>query len=441
MLFSNFFLPLIDAIRYSRRLRHAAGWIWYIRGMLTTMPAVRVTCLTRALRMFENAASRQKAKQALEINPGFDNPGPWEKAVRSEPRYSKLLKERPHLTRSVLLKAPRPGEEKGVLLVTFEYNWVRLLLGLDERGRKWMDDHYNFVLSTSWSPTDYAVLGLALASFKSNLFVQSNHYDEIDMIEAFHHRLRCLQTLPCDWINPDLYAPKPPETRETDILMVANWGAFKRHWELFRSLRRMSPQLKVVLIGQREPGRSRDSILALARYFGVPQCIEVHESLSIEDVARHQCNAKVSVILSRREGCCVAVVESLFAGCALAMREDAHVGALAYINERTGQRLRPGHVHEDLMALLERSARLTPRQWAVENLACHLSREKLNALLKASAENHGRPWTGDIAQPHWRPHPTLAHEADRERLRPAYDELHRRFPQVFSADLIETSWK
>lgn len=434
-------LPLKDALRYSRRLRHVGGLLTHVRGLAAWQPAMRIARLTRALTMLESPASRRRAVEALHRKPGFDDPAPWEATVRAEPRYAGLLKDKPHLTRSVVLKAPGPGGEKGLLLMTFEYNWARLLLGLDAAGRRWMDENYDLVLSTSWSPTDYAVLGLALACTTGDVFVQSCNYGEIAAIEAFHPRLRCLQTLPCDWINPVLYEPKAPSERETDIVMVANWGEFKRHWELFSALRHMPAHLKIVLIGQREPGRSTETIRALARAHGVPQQLEIHESIPIAEVARLQCQAKVSVIMTRREGCCVAAVESLFAGCALAMRTDAHVGPLAYINEHTGQRLRPGHVHEDLMTLLTKASKLTPRQWAVENLACHLSREKLNQLLKTSAECHGKPWTSDIAQPHWRPHPTLAHEADRERLQPAYDELHRRFPQVFSVDLIETSWK
>jgi glycosyltransferase involved in cell wall biosynthesis len=431
----------MDALRYSKRLRQALAWGWFLQGRTSTDACRSAIGLSKSLTLADEGPLQRMVLRAIQRLPGFDDRAPWEKAVREEPRYSRLLREAPELTRSLILKAPAANGEKGVLLMTFEYNWVRLLLGLDESGRRWMDDHYDLVLSTSWSPTDYAVLGLALASLKSNLFVQSCNYDEIDRIEAFHHRLQCLQTLPCDWINPGLYVPKPPEARETDILMVANWGAFKRHWEFFRALRRMSPHLKVVLIGQREPGRSRDSILALARSFGVPQRIEVHESLSIEEVARHQCNAKVSVILSRREGCCVAAVESLFAGCALAMREDAHVGPLAYINEKTGRRLRPGRIHEDLLLLLQSAKGLQPAHWAREHLANERSHSKLNTLLREAAARAGRPWSRDLAVPQWRPHPTFAKEAEREALRPVYEDLNRRFPTVFSDTLIDDSWR
>ena len=124
-------LPLKDALRYSRRLRHVGGWLAHARGLTAQEPAERIARLTRALTMLESPASRRRAVDALHRKPGFDDPAPWEAAVRAEPRYAGLLKDKPHLTRSVILKAPGPGGEKGLLLMTFEYNWARLLLGLD----------------------------------------------------------------------------------------------------------------------------------------------------------------------------------------------------------------------------------------------------------------------------------------------------------------------
>ena len=125
-----------------------------------------------------------------------------------------------------------------------------------------------------------------------------------------------------------------------------------------------------------------ETIRSLAAELKVPQTLEFHESLSIDQVTAMQCDAKVSVLMSRREGGCVAAVESLFAGCALAMRSDAHVGSRAHINDQTGALLRPGHIAEDLSALLGRAARLKPREWAVENMSCQRTTEKLNSTLR-----------------------------------------------------------
>jgi len=435
-------LAAVDAIRYSPAVREAAGWLEFLLALFSGDPVVRGSRLTRALAFASSRKLAALCTAKIHARPGIDGVGEvWSRIVRGLPRYRNLIKERPQMDRSIILKAPAENGEKGVLLMTFEYNWARLLIGLSDDEFQWMDEHYDLVLSTSWSPTDYAVLALALSRTKGTVFVQSCNYGEIETIEGFHPRLKCLATLPCDWINPELYSPMPADERTTDIVMVANWGEFKRHWDLFRALAKMPPSLKVVLVGQQERGRTIETLRSLAKDFGVRQDLKFIESVPIEEVARQQCNAKVSVIMTRREGCCVAAAESLFAGCALAMREDAHVGPLAYINKRTGRRLGPGQLAEDLSALIRDACRLDPRAWAIENIAGEASRRKLDELLSAHACEHGRPWTLGVVLPQWRPHPTFAKEEDRESMRPAYAELHERFPHVFSGELMADSWR
>lgn len=435
-------LKLSDALRYSRAAREAAGWMWLGRGLLARDPVQRGSCLARAVSFAWSGTLVDLCARMLHANPGIEGAAEvWSQVVRGLPRYRELIKTRPLLDRSIVLKAPGAQGEKGVLLMTFEYNWARLLLGLSDEEFRWIDEHFDLVLSTSWSPTDYAVLALALSKVKGMIFVQSCNYSEIETIERFDPRLKCLATLPCDWINPALYQPRPAAERTTDIVMVANWGEFKRHWDLFRALALMPASLKVVLIGQKEGGRTIETLRSLARDFGVPQQLEFIESVPIEEVARQQCQAKVSLIMTRREGCCVAAVESLFAGCALAMRDDAHVGPLAYINERTGRRLRASHLADDLMSLIAAAERLEPREWAIEHVAGEVSRRKLDALLEQHARSKGVPWTQAVIQPQWRPHPTFANPEDREAMRPVYDQLAQRFPQVFGPALITDSWR
>lgn len=434
-------LPLLDRFRHSPSIRKLAGMLMVVNGMRPAPKAVRARRLTRALEFLENPKLAAPVIGKIHQMPGFQDAPVWQQALLQTPRYARVLRDDPGLSRSILLKAPGADGEKGILLMTFEYNWVRLLTGLGEAEFRWLDDHYDLVLSTSWSTTDYAALACAVSRVRGTVYVQSCNYSEIPLIEAFHPRLKCLPTLPCDWINPQLYRPLPFKQRTTDIVMVANWGEFKRHWDLFRALAQMPAKLKVVLIGQREPGRNQDFIRSLAREFGVRQELEIHESIPVQEVAAHQAKAKVSVIMSRREGCCVAAVESLFAGCCLAMREDAHVGPLAYINEHSGKKLRPSHLAEDLMNLLHEAEQKDPHAWAATHVDGFTSHKKVNDFFKEAASAIGRPWHNDIIQPQWRPHPTYVVESEKEKLRPAMDELHRRFPALFPGHLLDSSWK
>jgi len=402
-----------------------------VRAIFAKDSAKTAVLLSRALGFSESPTLDQWITSCLKkrFTPE-GNSDVWGRVVAGLPRYRHLLVSDPALTRSIILKAPAAGGEKGVMLMYFEYNWAGLICGLSESDFEWINQHYDLILSTSWSPTDYAVLAHYLSKTSGPIFVQPCNRREMDKLRRFHPRVAVLDSLPCDWINPTYYQ-KEITARPIDFLMVANWGEFKRHWDFFVALRQLPASLRVVLVGQKEGGRDADFIRQLASDLGVPQQLEIRQSISIGEVAELQVKAKVSLIFSRREGCCVAAVESLFAGCALGMRDDAHVGPLDYINERTGLRLRPKHLSEDLKTLLELSETLDPASWARDNISCFITHGKLNRQLAESARERGLPWTRDLAVPHWRPYPQYVNGEDADNLRPVYEDLQTRFPRVF----------
>jgi hypothetical protein len=435
-------LAIRDTIQYSDKVRGFAGWAYFAQGICSRNPLKRGAKLCRALGLASSERLRRLCIKTIHANPGFHkSSATWEKIVSQSPRLRNLLEEQTQLNRSIILKRTGEHGERGVILITFEYNWARLLLGLTADEIRWLEERYYIVFSTSWSPTDYALLALALTRIHGTVFVQSCNHGEITTLESFHPRLKCLPTMPCDWINPDLYKPKPRSERVVDLIMVANWGNFKRHWELLSALRSMPPSLKIVLIGQPEGDRTQKTIARLAQKLGVSQDINFINEVSIAEVAQWQCEARASVIMSRREGCCVAAVESLFAGCALGMRIDAHVGPLAYVNERTGLKLESSRLAEDLMKLIRSSEHLNPREWASENISGMRSLQKVSSFFEDYSRISGEPWNQSIVLPQWRPHPTFARSEDLESMRPIYLELHQRFPKVFAVDLITESWR
>lgn len=433
---------IADDVKYAARSREWMGWLWLFRGVMTRDKALRGTRLARALGFAMSERLRGICISKLNACPGIDGAAAvWTEVARRNARYGAIIKKQPRLERSIILKAPGNDGEKGVLLMTFEYNWARLLLGMKDEELSWLEERFDLIFSTSSSPTAYAILLLAVSRLRGTVFVQVCNPRDASVIESIHPRLKCLPTMPCDWINPDLFEPKPNAERQTDVLMVSNWADVKRHFDLFRALAPLPKELRVVLIGQPEDGVTSEDIRRMAHEYGVPQELVIFESLPIQEVARHQCDSRVSVIMSRREGCCVAAVESIFAGSALALRADAHIGPLSYINEQTGRLLRPDHLADDLAALVRDSAILDPRGWAVENIAGLCSQKKVDAMLAEHAATTGAPWTRGIVLPQWRPHPTFARADDLEIMRPIYADLHERFPQVFSADLITESWR
>jgi glycosyltransferase involved in cell wall biosynthesis len=301
----------------------------------------------------------------------------------------------------------------------------------------YLGENFDLIASPGWSPTDYALLALAVNAFPGRIYVQSCNYGEVPKLERFHPRVKGLPTIGCDWIDPGRFNPRATADREVDILMVANWAPFKRHWHLFGALRRMPRSLRVTMIGQPERGYTVESVREQARALGVRQDVEFIQSAPIGLVQDYQCNSKVSVILSRREGCCVAVAESLFAGSPVALLRDAYIGPRAYINDQTGTLLRHGRLDRQLSRFLERAGDYRPREWAIEHISCFRSVAKVNALLRAGARAEGRPWTTDLKVPRWQPYPEYVDPEDARELLPVYEELHRRYPDVFGMDLVE----
>jgi len=321
---------------------------------------------------------------------------------------------------SLVLKAPAEGGEKGVLYSSFEYNWLKLVANHDIRA---ILREYYLVGATSWSPADYAVFGNLAGLSDDPIFMGISNIADTEAYRVMSPAIEPVPLMACDWTNPAFYAPKPRSERTIDILMVANWLPFKRHWLLFQALRNMPRTLRVVLVGRNAPGRTEREILAEARAFGVRQSLELITNVDIQSVTALQCDARVSLVCSRREGSCVAPAESLFADTPIALMEDAHVGVKAHVNVSTGMLLSSARMPAQLTEMLEQGERFAPRTWASAHISCSRSSALLNRQLREHAFRTGRPWTTDIAELCWRYVPSYVKPADRSRLEPAVASL------------------
>lgn len=423
-----------DWLRYSRLPRELLGLSHHLKALLARDPASRANHLLEACRFSTIEPLKRHAR--TQLRPSLDHPFWREKRVGWQ-RYAGPL-ESPALTRTVILKAPGRGGEKGVMIVTFEYNWLRILERLPVLRE--LERRYDLVFSTSSSPTSYQMLALAVSSLEGTVFVMPCNHLDIPEIEALHPRLKCLPMLPCDWLEPSLFQPTPRNERDIDILMVANWHPVKRHWQFFEALSRMDPKLRIVMVGQQADQFDLGFVKHAARLFRAPQQIEFHESLPIEEVAALQCRSRTSAIFSRREGCCVAVTESLMADTPVALVADAHIGPKAYINRHTGVLIERGRQSgPQLEAFLRKADEFQPRAWAEKHLSAPVSTRKLAEILRENALAEGRPWTTGLLTPCWRAHPTLRHHPEGESLRSTYSALHHEHPELFPADLFDQS--
>lgn len=333
--------------------------------------------------------------------------------------FGRLGQKRP-LSKCLILKAPQSSGEKGVFYCPFEYNVMQLIAHHDARA---VLSQYLLVGEASWSPTDYAAFANLAGLSEDPIFVGVANPADMEAYRVLNPVVHPVPLMASDWIDPRDYVPRAHDQREIDILMVANWSRFKRHWLLFEALRDMPRDLRVVLVGRNAPGRTEREIREEAKAFGAPQDIEYLTNIPIEYVTALQCDARVSLIFSHREGSCVAVAESLFADTPVAMMADGHVGAKSYINPKTGVLLRGERLALQLSSFLERSGSFGPREWAVKNISCFHSTARLNGILRDYSAEAGLPWTTEIVPFCRRYVPEYVRAEDAVRMQAAEQQL------------------
>lgn len=336
----------------------------------------------------------------------------------------------PRLPKAAILKPYLGKREKGVVFISFENQWVKLL-----RHGKLAEfaAHYDLVIAPSSSPHNLVNYVFA-HSYPGRIFTLISNPGDLGELPSVSSKLIPIPIYASQWVNPDRFHPRSRHERDIDLLMVASFGKVKRHHSLFRALRRMPKHLRIVLIGQDQEGRTSETIIEEARAFGVEDRFTVQSNRSYAEVIDAFCRARASVVLSRREGSCVVVTESMFADTPVAILQGAELGSRVFINEQTGRTLAECNLAEDLASFVKESDRYRPLVWAQKHLSCYASSRRLNDTLKENATAGGQDWSQDIATLEWSPDPLLVEAEDRRRLACERTKISRQFDLEIGPD-------
>jgi glycosyltransferase involved in cell wall biosynthesis len=328
------------------------------------------------------------------------------------------------IAKAIVLKRYINEREKGVVFVSFDNQMAKLARSsdLDEFAKR-----YTLVLSPQWSPPHSASLYLFPMLYPDSIFCLISNTQDLRLIPRISRKYKMVPLYASSWVDPREHTPVAAVDKNIDIFMLANFAKYKRHNALFEALRHMPREFRVVLIGQRERGRTRETLLKEAAVYGVRDSFEIRENVSDSELHDTFVRARTSLILSRREGSCVAVVESLFANTPVGLYEDAEVGSKAFINEHTGRLLQHRNLGPQLVDFVRCSTQYEPRRWAMENhIDCRSSSKILNDALKHQALCDGNDWTEDIAELRWRPNPQYYDHSVAEDFRLSYEDIGRR---------------
>jgi len=298
-------------------------------------------------------------------------------------------------TRILVVKAARAGE-RGVLIVDYS-NVFPILAGKFDLHA--IAERYTIVLEPSWTGLSQPDVML-FTRLKQRVFVQTMEPRDREFIEALGANLTVVPIAANWWVDPRTL-PDPPPTRDIDVIMVASWADWKRHWRFFRALaalRKRGHTFKVALVGYNY-GWTRQDIEAQAEHYGIRDQVEIFERISTEEVWKLLLRSKIHVLWSRREGSNRAIIEAMTADVPVIVREGLSFGfKYPYINEKTGRFVRDGELADAMLDMITSRQRYAPREWIVQNMTCHTATDVLERQLQAAARAANDPWSGGIVR-------------------------------------------
>src|SRR5262249_13234194 len=252
------------------------------------------------------------------------------------------------LPKGLLLKAPVSPAEKGLLYLTFEDHWLRLL----QSGKvPAIARRYDLLLGPSTSPPPSRELLLTLRLWPGRLFSLLSNFKDAGLLRVLSPKLTPVPLLASSWVDPDAFVPHLGGPKDYDIAMLAHFDPVKRHWLFFEALRGLPRRFRVLLMRVPLGGRTEKDLLAEARVFGVQGRFDLVVRPSRDEVMAGLARARTSLVFSRQEGACIAVAESLFADTPVGLFKDARIGSKAFINGRTGMLLPPRGLPQHLQPL------------------------------------------------------------------------------------------
>jgi hypothetical protein len=382
-------------------------------------PERSLALLVRAARACRDPERRRRLEAQLRDRSATLDPGTldWH-------RLSTSPTDRRDLPKALILKPPVSAEEKGVLYVTFEDQWLRLL----RSGRAAaVAEQYDLLLGPTWSPPHDVPLLVAARMWPGPLYTLLSNFDDADTMRALSDRLVPIPLLASSWVDPDAYRDYLGAPREHDIVMVANFAPYKRHWLFFEMLRDLPRRYRVLLVGRPVGRWTEQLLLNQARAFGVHDRFELRSRLTYDAVIEALCRARVSLIFSRQEGSCIAVAESLFADTPVGLLEDARVGSKAWVNASTGRLLSLRRLAHQVQDFVETAPVYRPRPWALAHISCHHSYAILNRYLREDARRRGRPWTCDLLPFYQNALPRYLAAEDERAAAPWYEDFAHRY--------------
>lgn len=288
------------------------------------------------------------------------------------------------LRRRVLILQPPIMSEtavnKGVLVITFTetFRFFAHYINTERLLR-----YFRVVLEPSWS--GYCLPEILLWSqYDQPVIVQSSEPRDRHFLEQLRTCLVPISIGASDWVDHRIFYPTG-QSKEFDVIYIANLSPIKRVHVFLRAVRillsrRSSSRAALVLSSW---GGSRGTFEQLLDLYRLRDRINVFMNLSQRDLNEILNRSKVSVLLSKKEGSNRTLFESMFANVPVLLLHNNIGVNKEYINEQTGLLISEKELPDAIERIGNMSPPLSPRSWAMENIAPEITTLKLQSLLQA----------------------------------------------------------
>jgi glycosyltransferase involved in cell wall biosynthesis len=296
---------------------------------------------------------------------------------------------------TLVLKSPSVNE-KGVLYLFYSYLYPLFLRTYDAET---ITDSYRLVLEPSWS--GFCDLNILCTNqLAKHIVVGFGETRDAEFIESVSENFVPGDFTGNTWIDTDTFKPLAGIEKDIDVIVVAAWAWYKRHWAIFKAiktLRERGYRLKVAFVGY-PIDMTIEEMRELADFYGILDQIEFHERISAVEVNNLFNRSRVNLLWSRREGSCRTIPEGMAAGVPAIMRRGFNYGEThAHINSKSGIYSDEESLPDDIIKVINNTGNYSPRDWIVENMTPEASTIKLNDLLRRIAISNKEEWSQDVA--------------------------------------------
>lgn len=299
-----------------------------------------------------------------------------------------------NLSYCLVLKPYISDVEKGIFLISFENQLDSIISsGL----LPVVQARYHIVFIPSWTGLySPALFMLATHAASEPVFVLPVHDREEAQVRRLGSGFIPLPFNAASWVNQDFFQQLEVE-RDIDCLMVANFSSFKRHWLLFKALKRLPKSVTATCVGVGLGSRHAGSVRQEAEDYGVSDRVTIIENPSQEDLRLYFQRAKTFCALSYREGSFIAVAEALMSGTPVVMFKNSHIGTKSLITPEVGALVGSvAELREQIMNYMGFENHARVRSIAADSISAQANCRKLNHMLSDWSCVTGRRWTTDI---------------------------------------------